>query len=166
VPHQVAHQDIHDIVVYRYHFQHYSMIHYCKQYGIDGPAVPGYSRSMIKAIKFASVPVSDQDRALAFYTEKLGFRILTDQSMGGKQRWIEMSIPGAETGLVLFTPDGHENRIGTFTAISFQCDDVQRTYDELSARGVEFKGLPAKQDWGTFVIMLDPDGNQFVVSAR
>jgi len=121
---------------------------------------------MIKAIKFASVPVSDQDRALAFYTEKLGFRILTDQSMGGKQRWIELSIPGAETSLVLFTPDGHENRIGTFTAVSFQCDDVQRTYDELSASGVEFKGPPMKQDWGTFVIMLDPDGNQFVVSAR
>ena len=45
-------------------------------------------------------------------------------------------------------------------------DDVQRTYDELSARGVEFKGPPTRQSWGTFVIMLDPDGNQFVVSAR
>ena len=126
----------------------------------------GYSRSMIKSVKFASISVSDQDRALAFYTEKLGFRILTDQQMGGTQRWIELSIPGAETGLVLFTPEGHENRIGTFTGISLVCDDVQRTYDELSARGVEFKGPPAKQAWGAFVIMKDPDGNEFVLSAR
>jgi catechol 2,3-dioxygenase-like lactoylglutathione lyase family enzyme len=73
---------------------------------------------MIKAIKFASVPVSDQDRALAFYTTKLGFRILTDQQFDEKQRWIELSIPGAETGVVLFTPDGHQDRIGTFSAIS------------------------------------------------
>src|SRR5438046_7892597 len=92
-----------------------------------------YSQPMIKGIKFASIPVSDQDRALAFYTEKLGFRILTDQPMDGKQRWIELNIPGAETSLVLFTPEGHENRIGTFAGISFHCDDLQRTYDELSA---------------------------------
>ena len=43
---------------------------------------------MIKAIKFASIPVTDQDRALAFYTSKLGFRILTDQQFDEKQRWI------------------------------------------------------------------------------
>jgi len=121
---------------------------------------------MIKAIKFASIPVSDQDRALDFYTRKLGFRILTDQQMGDKQRWIELSIPGAETSLVLFTPEGHEDRVGTFTGISLVCDDVQRTYDELIARGVEFKGPPMKKDWGTFVMMKDPDGNHFVVSAR
>ncbi|MEO8592681.1 MAG: VOC family protein [Candidatus Solibacter sp.] len=121
---------------------------------------------MIKAVKFTSIAVSDQDRALAFYTEKLGFRIMTDQPMSEKQRWIELSIPGAETRVVLFTPDGHENRIGTLSGISFQCDDVQRTYEELLAKGVEFKGPPTKQPWGTFVIFLDPDGNQFVMSAR
>ena len=93
---------------------------------------------MIKAIKFASVPVTDQDRALSFYTEKLGFRILTDQPFDEKQRWIELSIPGAETGLVLFTPDAHRDRIGTFSAISFHCDDLEKTYAELTARGVEF----------------------------
>jgi predicted enzyme related to lactoylglutathione lyase len=121
---------------------------------------------MIKAIKFASIPVTDQDRALDFYTSKLGFRILTDQQFDEKQRWIELSIPGAETGVVLFTPDAHKDRIGTFSAISFQCDDVQRTYDELSAKGVEFTTPPKKEPWGTFTIFKDPDGNQFVMSAR
>jgi predicted enzyme related to lactoylglutathione lyase len=121
---------------------------------------------MIKAIKFASVPVNDQDRALAFYTEKLGFRILTDQPFNDKQRWIELSISGADTGLVLFTPDGHQDRIGTFSAISFLCDDVQTTYEEMAARGVEFTAAPSKQPWGTFATFKDPDGNQFVMSSR
>ena len=64
---------------------------------------------MIRGIKFACVPVHDQDRALKFYTEKLGFRVMTDQPFGA-QRWIELGIPGAESQLVLFTPEGHENR--------------------------------------------------------
>ncbi len=166
VSHQVAHQHVDHILIYRYHIHHYSSCNYYKEYDIDGVREFGYSRWMIKAIKFVSIPVTDQDRALAFYTSKLGFRILTDQQFDGKQRWIELSIPGAESGVVLFTPDGHQDRIGTFSAISFQCDDVQRTYDELSARGVEFTGPPTKQPWGTFAIFKDPDGNQFVMSAR
>ena len=121
---------------------------------------------MIKGIKFATIPVSDQDLALEFYTDKLGFRIHTDKPFDGKQRWIELSIPGAETGVVLFTADAHKDRIGTFSGISFHCQDLQKTYDELVARGVEFGGPPKKESWGSFVILKDPDGNQFVLSAR
>jgi len=121
---------------------------------------------MIKGIKFVSVPVSDQDRALSFYTEKLGFRILTDQPFDDRQRWIELSIPGADTGVVLFTPDAHRDRVGTSSAISFHCDDLDKTYAELTAKGVEFATPPTKQPWGFFAIFKDPDGNQFVMSAR
>lgn len=126
----------------------------------------GEVRSMIRGIKFAGVAVSDQDRALKFYTEKLGFRIMTDQPFNEKQRWIELGIPGADTGLVLFTPDGHENRIGTFVNLSFWSDDVFATYDQLKAKGVEFVKPPKKEDWGTAAIFKDPDGNQFVISSR
>ena len=66
---------------------------------------------MIRGIKFVSVPVKDQDAALAFWTEKCGFKVATDQVFG-PQRWIELMIPGAETGLVLFTMPGDEARIG------------------------------------------------------
>jgi catechol 2,3-dioxygenase-like lactoylglutathione lyase family enzyme len=121
---------------------------------------------MIKGIKFISIPTGDQDRSLAFYTEKLGFRILTDRPFDAKQRWIELSIPGADTGVVLFTPPGHENRIGSFLPASFWCDNVQRTYDELTAAGVEFAKPPEKAPWGHFAIVKDPDGNQFVLSSR
>jgi predicted enzyme related to lactoylglutathione lyase len=120
---------------------------------------------MIKGIKFASVPVTDQDRALAFYTQKLGFTILTDQPFG-EQRWIELGIPGSQTGVVLFTPDEHKSHIGTFAHITFFTDDIDKTYQELLQRGVETDGPPQKMPWGTFLKFKDPDGNAYVLSAR
>ncbi|MFL5575155.1 MAG: VOC family protein [Gemmatimonadaceae bacterium] len=120
---------------------------------------------MIKGIKFASVPVRDQDRALAFYTGSLGFQLATDQPLDDTQRWIELRIPGADTRLVLFTPSGHEDRIGGFQNVTFRADDVEKTYEELSARGVEFTGPPRRAEWGTAAIFRDPDGNSFVLSS-
>ena len=119
---------------------------------------------MIKQLKFAGIPTRDQDRALAFWTEKIGFRVATDQPMG-QQRWIELAIPGAETRIVLFTPDGHEERIGTFFNGSFACADVEYTYQQYLSKGVEFVAPPEKQPWGTFAKFKDPDGNLFVLSS-
>jgi predicted enzyme related to lactoylglutathione lyase len=121
---------------------------------------------MITHVKFAGIPVSDQDRSLAFYTQKLGFKVATDQPMGPGQRWIELKIPRAETGVVLFTPPGHEDRVGTQWNGSFACDDVEETYEKLKAAGVEFVKPPEKQAWGTYVVAKDPDGNQLVFSSR
>ena len=121
---------------------------------------------MIKGIKFASVPVRDQDRALRFYTEALGFEVFTDQPFNEKQRWLELNIPGAETKVVLFTPDGHEERIGSFQGISFWTDQLDKTYESLTAKGVEFTTPPKKQSWGSFAIFKDSEGNQFVLGAK
>src|SRR6185437_15082624 len=74
---------------------------------------------MIKGIKFASIPVRDQDRALAFYTQKLGLRVITDSPFDGTQRWIELGIPRPETKLVLFTAPGQEAMIGGFMNVTF-----------------------------------------------
>lgn len=103
---------------------------------------------------------------MAFWVEKLGFRVLTDQPMGLGKRWIELGIGGAETRVVLFTPDGHEDRIGTFFNGSFACDNVEHTYKQLTKKGVEFEGPPEAQPWGTFAKFRDPDGNTFVLSSR
>ena len=100
---------------------------------------------MIKSVKFVGIPVTDQDRALQFYTGALGFEVFTDQPMGETQRWIELTVPGAQTKVVLFTPDGQADRIGSFVNMAFACDDVQATYDELSKAGVEFDG-PRRRD--------------------
>jgi predicted enzyme related to lactoylglutathione lyase len=120
---------------------------------------------MITRVKFIGIPVRDQQAQLKFYTEKLGFEIMTDQPLGA-QRWIELKIPRAETHLVLFTPEGHEDRVGTFVNASLSCDNVQQTYEELNARGVEFTQAPTSAPWGTFAKFKDADGNQFVLSGK
>jgi catechol 2,3-dioxygenase-like lactoylglutathione lyase family enzyme len=121
---------------------------------------------MIRGIKFVSVPVSDQDVSLKFFTEKLGFKVATDQPFDGKQRWIELLIPGAETGFVLFTPAGFEDRIGGFQPLSFITDDDVATAAAMKSKGVEFAAEPKKESWGTSAIFKDPDGNQYVLSSR
>jgi len=120
---------------------------------------------MITQLKFVGIPTSDQERALRFYTQKLGFAVSTDQPFNDKQRWIELRIANAATRVVLFTPDGHESRIGTFFNGAFACDDVKATYRQLRERGVEFVSEPQTQPWGEFAIFKDPDGNQFVLSS-
>jgi predicted enzyme related to lactoylglutathione lyase len=120
---------------------------------------------MITQVKFISIPVRDQERALKFYTDKLGFRIATNQEMGPGRRWIELRIGKAETRVVLFTMEGEESRIGTQMNTSLVCDDVDATYRQLSERGVEFEGPPKEEPWGSYVIMKDSEGNRFVVGS-
>lgn len=121
---------------------------------------------MIKQVKFVSIPTADQDRALEFWTQKMGFKVATDQPMGPDRRWIELAIPGAQTKVVLFTMEGHEDRIGTPFNGAFACDDVDYTYEKLTQRGVEFVEKPTKQPWGTYAVFKDPDGNSFVLSSN
>lgn len=120
---------------------------------------------MIRKLKFTSIPVRDQDRALAFYVDILGFTLQTDQPMGPGQRWIEVRPPKGDAGFALFTPPGYEDRIGTFTGISLECDDVQKTYDELTAKGAEFAKPPKVEPWGVSAILKDSEGNQIVLSS-
>jgi predicted enzyme related to lactoylglutathione lyase len=120
---------------------------------------------MIRGIKFVGIPVRDQDAALKFYTESLGFKVTTDQPFG-KQRWIELMIPGGDSGLALFTPEGHEDRIGQFQSISFWCDDVFATANALKQKGVGFTQEPKTELWGTAAVFKDPEGNQFVLASR
>jgi len=121
---------------------------------------------MIRGIKFVGIPVSDQDVALKFYTEALGFKVTTDQPFTPTQRWIEIMIPGADTGMALFTPEGQEDRIGKFQSISFWCDDVFATAETLKRKGVVFVKEPKEESWGTAGVFKDPDGNQFVLGSR
>jgi predicted enzyme related to lactoylglutathione lyase len=120
---------------------------------------------MISQLKFVGIPVRDQDRALTFYRDKLGFKIHTDQPMG-KQRWIELKIPGADTLVVLFTPEGQENRVGTFFNGAFSCDNLAKTYEELKGRGVEFTQEPKEEPWGSFAQFKDSEGNTFVLGTK
>jgi predicted enzyme related to lactoylglutathione lyase len=119
---------------------------------------------MITHVKFVNIPTRNQDLALAFYTEQLGFRVITDQPHDDKQRWIELRIGGSDTRLVLFT--GDEARIGSYFSGALACDNVEKTYRELSERGVKFLSPPKQEPWGHFAVFEDPDGNKFVLSSR
>ena len=120
---------------------------------------------MITKVKLMGICVKDQEKALDFYTNKLGFEVLSNEPMGEKMRWIEVAPPGAETRLSLFTPPGLEDRIGTFSQIVFHCDDIRKTYEELRARGVEFTQEPKEQPGGVMAQFVDLDGNKFVLSS-
>jgi len=119
---------------------------------------------MIKGVKFVTIPVRDQDRALEFYTKKLGMRVLTDSPFDDTQRWIELAIPRADTRVVLFTAGPFAQMIGGHMNITFVADDVVATAAELKARGVEFVQEPQKADWGTGAVFKDQDGNVFALS--
>jgi catechol 2,3-dioxygenase-like lactoylglutathione lyase family enzyme len=119
---------------------------------------------LISHVKFVTIPTRDQEKALAFYTEKLGFKVVTNQPFDDKQRWIEMRIGRSNTRFVLFTAD--ESKIGGFFGGALACDSVDKTYQELKGRGVEFLGAPKKEHWGTFATFKDVDGNRFVLSSK
>jgi predicted enzyme related to lactoylglutathione lyase len=120
---------------------------------------------MITHLKFVGIPVKDQSRALSFYTDKLGFAIATDQRMGPGQRWIELRIAHSSTRVVLFTPPGQEDRVGTFFNGSFCCDDVEATVRQLRGRGVDIIEEPTRQPWGTYAKIADSEGNILVLSS-
>lgn len=115
---------------------------------------------MLKRIKFMSVPVQDQSRALDFYTKKLGLKIFTDQAMGDS-RWIELKVNGADTMLVLFEQPNHKP--GQSPGVVFVADNVKATYEELKAKGVEFTQPPKKESWGEHAILRDSEGNLVLI---
>jgi uncharacterized glyoxalase superfamily protein PhnB len=62
--------------------------------------------------------------------------------------------------------EGWDQRIGNYLNIVFYSDDVERTYREMSARGVNFVGTPDKQSWGSSVVFTDQDGTKFLLSSK
>jgi catechol 2,3-dioxygenase-like lactoylglutathione lyase family enzyme len=120
---------------------------------------------MIRGVKFVSIPVSDQDRALAFYTDVLGFRLLTDQPFNEKQRWLELGIPGADTRVVLFQ-FGDNLKPGGPLNLALWSDDVEATARDLKAKGVEFVMEPKKMHYGTVSSFKDLDGNLLMLSSK
>ena len=121
---------------------------------------------MIRGIKFANIPSRNQDAALAFWTEKMGFTVATDQPFSETQRWIELKIPKSEAKIVLFTPPGDEDRVGRFSPIVFWSDDIDATYAELQTAGVDLPAPPKKNEWGSSLMFKDPDGTQYLISTR
>ena len=75
-------------------------------------------------------------------------------------------MAGAKTRLVLFTPPGQKDRIGTFSNVVLSYDDIQSTNEELRGRGVEFTRALSEQPWGLWAEVKDVDGNKFDLIQR
>jgi len=135
---------------------------------------------MITKMSHAMIYVKNQQEALEFYRDKLGFEVDTDAMMGEDFRWLTMRIkgqPGFEiilmepkAGMLLDEESAAQLRAlmnkGMLGGGVFETDDIHKTYDELKARGVEFKGPPTTQSWGTATVMKDNSGNWFSLGQK
>lgn len=116
---------------------------------------------MINKIASVSIYVDDQDAAVDFWTKKIGFQVVKDTQMGPQFRWLEVAPKGAETVLVLFSKAAMPNHNEMKPSLVFNCDDVDKVYEELKNKGVTFEGQPQNMGFGKFVSFFDESGNQF-----
>jgi catechol 2,3-dioxygenase-like lactoylglutathione lyase family enzyme len=132
---------------------------------------------VITYIHSTTIVVADQDRALDFYLNTLGWEKRIDATMGDGYRFITVAPPGGQAELVLggaerfSIPPGAGITRGRgmegSSGITFAVDDVEGTYRTLSERGVQFSGPPEDMPWGDKATWLfDPDGNRFFFTGR
>lgn len=127
---------------------------------------------MIKTIGGTIIYVSNQRRAVEFYTQKLGFEVKFNMQFGEYIKWIKVAPKESNSTLSLVEPnrellktDEEINRakmkIGTDTDVWFYANDIESTYEELKGKGVNLT-KPEKQDWGGIMsILKGQDGNLF-----
>ncbi|WP_245552928.1 VOC family protein [Brevibacillus massiliensis] len=115
-----------------------------------------------------TILVKDYDEAIRFYTECLGFVLLTDNSFGNGMRWVTVApSQNNETAIVFVKADTAEKleRVGSQAAnhvlLVLQTDDCLRDYRMMKAKGVHFFGEPKTVPWGVEVVFEDLYGNRF-----
>jgi catechol 2,3-dioxygenase-like lactoylglutathione lyase family enzyme len=107
------------------------------------------------------VPVSDVDRAKAFYTEKAGFNADHDHRVSDEIRFVQLTPPGSACSIAL--GEGlTEMAPGSLQGLQLVVEDIQAARAELVGRGVEVSDVQ-EFDWGSFVFFNDPDGNGWSV---
>ena len=112
-------------------------------------------------LELIAVPVSDADRAKAFYTEKAGFNADHDHRISDEMRFIQCTPPGSGCSIA-FGVGVAQTAPGSLQGLQLVVDDIEAAHAELSGRGVEVSDV---QDfpWGRFVFFADPDGNGWAV---
>jgi lactoylglutathione lyase len=119
---------------------------------------------MITGIRSVNIKVRDQQRARAFWADQVGLGLVSDKPMPDfpGRSWLEMRPrDGAGPLLVMNWPVFAE--VEFFSGITLLCDDVQRTYEEMSGKGVEFVTKPVKAPFGWWATFRDVDGNVHIL---
>ena len=119
--------------------------------------------SRITRVGTVILPVSDQDRALAFYVGTLGFETRMDGAFGDGQRWIEVAPPGAATTIALVPQEAAEG-----IEVSLATDDAESDHTALRANGIEADAELIRMGEGVppMFTFRDPDGNRFRMVER
>jgi catechol 2,3-dioxygenase-like lactoylglutathione lyase family enzyme len=141
----------------------------------EGILVRKENESMIRKMSHATIFVNNQDEALEFYRDKLGFKVHTDAMVGEDFRWLTMCTndqpdfevilfepkPGMMMDEAIVTQLRAIMAKGVLGAGVFNTDDCHATYEELKAKGVEFLSAPAERPYGIEAVFKDNSGNWF-----
>jgi lactoylglutathione lyase len=119
---------------------------------------------MITHMGTVGVYVEDQERALRFWTDQVGFEERRKMPMGDGLFWLEVAPRGAQSALVLYPkklmPEWNEMK----PSIVFRCNDIDDVYAQLKKNGVTIAKELSQMSWGKFASFLDPDGSEFGLS--
>ena len=112
-------------------------------------------------LELIAVPVSDVDRAKAFYVDQAGFNPDHDHRVSDEMRFVQLTPPGSACSIALGT--GVTDAVpGSVKGLQLVVDDADAARAELAGRGVEVSGVQ-EFPWGRFVFFADPDGNKWAV---
>jgi catechol 2,3-dioxygenase-like lactoylglutathione lyase family enzyme len=114
-------------------------------------------------LELIQVPVSDIDRAKAFYVDKVGFTADHDHQVTDELRFVQLTPPGSACSIAL-TSGAHQMKPGCIEGLQMVVDDAEASRAELAQRGVEVSDVQVFP-WGTFVFFKDPDGNGWALQA-
>jgi catechol 2,3-dioxygenase-like lactoylglutathione lyase family enzyme len=125
------------------------------------------SKTRITEVGTVMVPVSDQDKAIEFYVDKLGFEKRSDTPFGEGNRWVEVAPAGAETVIALVQPR-EQDPIGIELAFGLNTTDIEADHADLKAKGVDVdEEITRMPDPVPPMLMLrDQDGNTLMVVER
>ena len=112
-------------------------------------------------LELVPVPVSDVDRAKAFYTEQIGFNADHDHQVNDELRFVQLTPPGSACSIAIGT-GLTQMKPGSIEGLMMVVADVQAAREELMRRGTDVSEIDV-QPWGSFVYFSDPDGNSWVL---
>ena len=112
-------------------------------------------------LELVAIPVSDVDRAKAFYSEQVGFNADHDHTVSDEIRFVQLTPPGSACSIAFGTGIVH-TKPGSLQGLQMVVEDIQAARAELVDRGVEVSEV-SEFPWGEFVFFNDPDGNGWSV---
>jgi catechol 2,3-dioxygenase-like lactoylglutathione lyase family enzyme len=112
-------------------------------------------------LELVAIPVSDVDRAKAFYTDKIGFNADHDYTVSDEIRFVQLTPPGSACSIAI-GKGIVEGEPGSVQGLQMTVADIEATRAELAGRGAEVSDIQ-DMDWGRFVFFTDPDGNKWAL---